>query len=119
MKVNHFAGVNNSTFLFDEQKENDIGLNISNINGGGDFFENSINSNFKQELLNTDAQLISDNTKIDLESSKNNINSNKLDDKDSLIVREDTGFLFRNRYKVIAASTLIFIIILIFIKLIV
>jgi len=54
IKENNGNGVINSTFHFDDKKENDVVLCISNINNCDDFLENSLDSNFKKDFLQTE-----------------------------------------------------------------
>jgi len=119
MKENNAGGVINSTFHFDEKKENDVVLCISNINNCDDFLENSLDSNFKKDFLQTertqrtDRQLIKDNTNSDFEMSNNNINHCLV--TENKCVDEDKGFFKKHKYKVVFASVLVLVLLILII----
>lgn len=69
-------GMNNSTFVFDPKKDNDVVLCVSNIKNHDDFLEESIDSNFKKDFLTlecfTSKHDKEETTKIESENSNNN-----------------------------------------------
>jgi len=118
MKVNNQAGVNNSTFLFDEKKENDIVLCISNLNNNNDFLENSIDSNFKKEILSTNSKLVGGETntesKTDLEISQhtNRLNNSINNENLNLLTARQESFFRGKKCRFIVLMLLILVIIL-------
>ena len=120
MKVNNFGNINNSTFVFDEKKENDVVICISNL-GDNDFLENSLDSNFKREILNTNTRFIPDKKNNELEISHNtqlnhiNISKEETENVNLLKVHRES-FIKRNKYGIIISVIFILIVVILLIN---
>lgn len=116
IKVNNQAGLNNSTFIFDDKKENDIVLCISNLSNNNDFLENSIDSNFKKEILSTNSKLVGGETntesKSDLEISHqtNRLNNTSNNENLNLLTSKKESFLKSKKCRLIVMVLLIMVI---------
>ena len=122
IKVNNFGGVNNSTFIFDEKKENDVVICVSNFTNNNDFLENSIDSNFKREICTTSNNKLFNNDESKTVKSENEFsqNTNTNDNKLNNIIRNDSMKLLKvkeisifKRHKLGIAILVIFLVIVI------